>query len=89
MKKIVLAAALCSSFLFAGNSTEEFFYQSGYDQGQKDGFDKGVREAFKSRISFNSPASNSFWYFPRQVLAVRTSGPLTPKCVKRNSPNPS
>ena len=47
MKKIVLAAALCSSFLFAGNSTEEFFYQSGYDQGQKDGFDKGVREAFK------------------------------------------
>ena len=46
MKKIVLAAALCSSFLFAGNSTEEFFYQSGYDQGQKDGFDKGVREAY-------------------------------------------
>jgi len=46
MKKIVLAAALCSSFVFGGNTTEDFFYQSGYEQGQKDGFDKGVREAF-------------------------------------------
>ncbi len=46
MRKIVLAAALCSSLVFGANTTEEFFFQSGYEQGQKDGFDKGVREAF-------------------------------------------
>ncbi len=46
MKKIVLAAALSSSLLFGANTTEEFFFQSGYEQGQRDGFDKGVREAF-------------------------------------------
>ena len=46
MKKLLLTVTLCSSLLFGSNTTEDFFYQSGYEQGQKDGFDKGVREAF-------------------------------------------
>jgi hypothetical protein len=47
MKKIVLAALLSSSLLMAADTTEDFFYQSGYEQGQKDGFNKGVAAAFK------------------------------------------
>lgn len=47
MKKLILSTVLCSSLLFGTNTTtEDFFYQSGYEQGQKDGFEQGVREAF-------------------------------------------
>lgn len=47
MKKIVLAALLSSGLLMAADTTEDFFYQSGYEQGQKDGFNQGVAAAFK------------------------------------------
>lgn len=46
MKKLILSTVLCSSLLFGTNTTEDFFYQSGYEQGQKDGFEQGVKEAF-------------------------------------------
>ena len=47
MKKIVLAALLSSGLLMAADTTEDFFYQNGYEQGQKDGFNQGVAAAFK------------------------------------------
>lgn len=46
LKNILLAAALCSNLLMA-DTTEDFFFQSGYEQGQKDGFNQGVAAAFK------------------------------------------
>lgn len=47
MKKISLIAVLTISSMFATNSTEDFFYNRGYEMGYQAGFDKGVELAFK------------------------------------------
>lgn len=47
MKKISLIVVLTISSMFATNSTEDFFYNRGYEMGYQTGFDKGVELAFK------------------------------------------
>lgn len=47
MKKISLIVVLTISSMFATNSTEDFFYNRGYEMGYQAGFDKGVELAFK------------------------------------------
>lgn len=47
MKKISLIIILAISSIFAANSTEDFFYNRGYEMGYQSGFNKGVELAFK------------------------------------------
>ena len=46
MKRLLLAAALCTTLLNAADTTEDFFYNNGYEQGERDGFKIGVKKTF-------------------------------------------